>query len=356
MDNDSKIINLIIRLFFLSLLFFSGFTLIRPFISVILWGGIIAIAWFPIFLWLKGVLGGKPKLASILLTIAGIAIILGPVSAIAAILAGNLRFLAEHLSDGGKLVPPPPANIADWPIVGEKLSSAWELASANLGEFSSRFKPQLEELGKTSLSLATNTSLTVLKFIASIVIAGVFTIKAEGITGGLKRLAEKLAPGRGTAFAALSASTVRNVSRGIIGVAVIQSLLIGIGLVLAGIPAAGVLTLLCLILGIIQIGPGIVVIGSLIFAWSTLSKTTALLLTLWMIPATLVDNFLKPLLMARGLPVPMIVIIIGVFGGVITYGIIGLFLGPVILSLCYELIKAWLEQKLSDTNSFPDEI
>jgi predicted PurR-regulated permease PerM len=342
MTSDTKTINLVIRLFCLGLLFFWCFLLIRPFVTVLLWGGILAIAWFPIFLWLKSLLGGRANLAAVLRTLLCIGIIVGPVSAIAAILAGNLRTLAEHLATGGLVVPPPPASVAGWPVIGERLVTLWGQASANIGEFAGRFEPQLQQLAKTSLSIAASTGVTVLKFLVSIIIAGALTLDARNQSHWLTRFSERLAPGRGLALLKLSTTTVRNVSRGILGIAAIQSLLVGIGFVVAGIPAAGVLTLLCLLLAIIQIGPGLVVIPTLIFAWTTMEPSRALLLTLWMIPAMLVDNFLKPVLMARGLPVPMVVILVGVFGGVVAYGIIGLFVGPVLLGLAYELIRVWI--------------
>ncbi|PSF35009.1 AI-2E family transporter [Aphanothece hegewaldii CCALA 016] len=354
MQSDSKIIDLIVRLFLLGLLFFSGFSLLSPFLTVILWGAILSIACYPLFRLLKTVLKGRAKLTTVLLTLSGIAIIIGPVSAIGIVLGGNLRTLADYLATGAAAVPPPPTNLTDWPFIGERLSAIWTLASANIGEFLTRFEPQLKALGKFSFSLATDIGLLLFKFIVSIIIAGVFTLHAEGLIHGLNQLCEKIAPGRGPALAKLSASTVRNVSRGIIGIAILQSLLIGIGLIVAHIPAAGLLTLLCLLLTIIQIGPGLIVIGTLIFAWSTMNSSAALLLTLWLIPATLIDNFLKPILMARGLPVPMVVIIAGVFGGVIVYGIIGLFVGPVLLSLCYELVKAWINEDLV-AKALPDD-
>jgi predicted PurR-regulated permease PerM len=358
MENDSKIIDLVIRLFFLGLLLFAGFTLLRPFVTIILWGAILAIAWYPIFLWLKNILGGRGKLAAALLTLLCLAIIIGPVSAIAAVLAGNLQTLAEYISTGALVIPPPPDDVANWPLIGERITNLWQQASGNTEQFFQRFEPQFKELGKISLTLATSTGLTVLKFFVSILIAAALTLSAKNLTRFLGRLSEKIAPGRGIALANLTASTVRNVSRGIIGVAIIQSLLIGIGLVAVGTPAAGLLTLLTLLLGILQIGPGLIVLGAIVHAWATLPNSTALLLTLWMIPATLVDNFLKPILMGRGLPVPMVVILVGVFGGLIAYGIIGLFVGPVLLSLCYELVRAWISEERTEkvTNINDDEL
>lgn len=343
MESNLKTIDLVIRLFVLSLLAFWCFILLRPFLAVILWGVILAIAAFPLFLWLKARLGGRAKLAGTILTLLGIAIVIGPLSAIATVFVSNAQDFADSLAAGTFAIPPPPADIAKWPAIGKPLHNIWQQASVNLGPVLMKFKPQLEQLAKSLLFLAANTGFTLLKFLFSIIIAGLLTLNAEGLNRMLTKLVLRLTPTQGQAFVQLAASTIRSVTRGIIGVAVLQSLLIGIGLMVAGIPFAGLLALLCLLLAIIQLGPGLVVLPTLIYAWLTMNTWGALLFTIWMVPALLIDNVLKPIFMARGLPVPMVVILIGVLGGTLAHGILGLFVGPVILSLGYELIKAWIK-------------
>ena len=340
--NNTKVIDLAIRLFILGLIAAWCFVLIRPFIAIILWAAVLAIGLFPIFLWLKARLGGKAKLTVIVISLIGIGITIGPVSFIATVLVSNVQSFAESVAAGTLVVPPPPEGIATLPLIGESLNNIWQEAAANLGEVLSRFEPQIQELMKTLLLLSANTGLTILKFLLSIIISAGMMLNAEAITVGLTRVLTRLTPTQGQAFLSLAASTVRNVTRGVIGISLVQSLVIGIGLVVADIPGAGLLALLCLFLTIIQIGPGLIVIGTLIFAWSTMGTPAALLFTIWMIPATLIDNILKPILMASGLPVPMLVIFMGVLGGTFAHGIIGLFVGPVILSLGYELIRAWV--------------
>lgn len=341
-SNFTKNIDLVIRLLVLSLLGIWCFAILRPFIGIALWGVILAIALFPLFLWLKARLGGRGKLAGTILTLIGIAIIIGPVSAMATIFASNVQDFADSLAAGNLKVPPPPEEIATWPAIGQPLYQIWQQAFINLGAVLSQFKPQLEQLAKNLLFLAANTGLTLLKFLLSIVIAGLFMLNADGLIRNLNRVFLRLTPTHGLAFQKLASSTIRGVGRGIIGVSILQTLLLGIGMTVAGIPAAGLLTLLCLLLAIIQIGPGLIVLPTLIYAWITMKTLGAVLFTAWMVPAALVDNVLKPLLMARGLPVPIVVILIGVIGGTLTQGIIGLFIGPVILSLGFELLKAWI--------------
>ena len=342
METRFKVIDPAVRLFLVGILSAWCFMLLRPFIEIILWGVILAIALFPIFLWLKAFIGGRDKIAATLLTLLGVLVIVGPVSVMATVFVSNAQDFADHLAAGTFAVPPPPEGIADWPLIGEPVNKVWELASVNLREVLSKFQPQLEALAKNLLFLAANMGLTLLKFLVSIIIAGVLMLNADGLSNRLNRIFARLVPTQGQGFLKLATATIRGVTRGIIGVAVLQSLLIGIGFIVAGIPAAALLALVCLILTIIQIGPGLVILPTLVFVWSTMSTLSAILFTLWMIPMMLLDNILKPILMSRGLPVPMIVILVGVFGGTLVHGILGLFIGPVILSLGYELVRAWI--------------
>jgi predicted PurR-regulated permease PerM len=345
MESNLKNIDFFIRLLVLGLLGAWCFILLRPFIGIILWGAILAIALFPLFLWLKARLGGRAKLTATILTLLGIAIIIGPVSVMATVFASNAGDFADSLTAGRLTVPPPPEGISTWPVIGKFLHNFWQQASVNFGAILSQLKPQLQELAKSLLFLAANIGLTLLQFLLSIVISGVLMLNAQGLQRGLTRLLLKLTPTQGQAFLRLAAATIRSVTRGIIGVSALQALLIGIGLTVAGIPSAGLLTLLCLVLTIIQIGPGLVVLPTLIFAWSTMNTLGALIFTIWMVPAMLIDNVLKPIFMAQGLPVPIVVILIGVLGGTLTHGILGLFVGPVILSLGYELVRAWISEE-----------
>ena len=349
MDNRFKvveIVDLIIRLFLIGLLLAWCFLLIRPFLGIVLWGIILAIAIFPLFLWLKNLLGGRGKLAGVILTLLGGGVIIGPVSVISTIFVNNAQAFADSLASGSLVIPPPPEGIETWPVIGERVNRIWELASVNLASVLSQFQPQLEALAKNLLFLAANIGVVLLKFIVSIIIAGILIINAEKLNSRIRQVFLRITPKQGQEFLQLATGTIRGVTRGIIGVSALQSLLIGIGFMIGGIPFAGLLTLLCLVLAIIQIGPGLVVFPAIIFAWSTMGTVTALLFTLWMVPCTLVDNILKPILMSKGLPVPTIVILMGVLGGTLVHGILGLFIGPVILSLGYELLVAWINQEV----------
>lgn len=334
-------IDLIAKLVVLGLLAAWCFVLLRPFIATLLWSAILAIALFPVFLRLKGWLFGSGTLAASLIALAGVALILGPVGLMATGFAANLQDFIASLADGSVRLPPPPPGVADWPVVGKTVSETWQLASENLQEALGKYATQVTAVATFLLGMVADLGLAALQFILAFVVAAVIMVNAEPLGHGSNLIAVRLTPSRGTAFVELARNTVRNVARGVIGVSLLQSLLIGIGMVSAGIPGAGIWTLICLVLAIVQIGPGIVVIATLVYAWAALDTLTAVLYTVWMVPAMLIDNVLRPLIMARGLPVPMLVIFIGVLGGTLVHGLIGLFIGPVILAFGYELVRAW---------------
>jgi predicted PurR-regulated permease PerM len=355
MESNPKIINFIIRFFFVGCLLAWCVVLIRPFIVITLWGAVLAIAIFPVFVWLKNRIGGRSKLAATIIALLGLAIVIGPVSLVATVLLHNAHNLVDSMSSGNLAVPPPPKDIASWPIIGQSLSNIWQRASVNLESLIHQFNPQILEFSKNLLFQATNAGLTLLKFIISIIIAVILILNAETLKRKLILFISKLSPDRGEVFLTLATTTIRSVTRGIIGVAIVQTLMVSTGLLVAKIPGAGLLTLACLFLTIIQIGPGLIVLPTIIFAWFNMNFFAALLFTIWMFSATLVDNILKPILMGQGLPVPIIVILIGVIGGTLAHGILGLFIGPVILILGYELVRAWVIEGTEKTLTVGDE-
>ena len=335
-------VDVAVRLVALGLLGAWCFALLRPFAAIVVWGAILAVAVWPIFLWIKAALGGRRVAAAALVTLGGLALTLGPVAVLLANLAASAEALLRALAAGELSVPPPPAAVATWPWVGPRIDEIWSGASDNLEAVLERFAPQLGRLANAFVGIARTAGITLLQFVGAIVLAGVLLPNAATIRPGLARFVDRLTPARGRGFVELAGATVRNVARGVIGVAILQGLLLGIGFLAAGIPFAGIWTLLSIVLAIVQIGPAVIVLGTIAYAWTSLDTVTALLFTLWMGPASLVDNVLRPILMAQGLPVPMVLIIAGVLGGTLVHGLVGLFVGPVVLALGWELLRAWV--------------
>jgi predicted PurR-regulated permease PerM len=227
-------------------------------------------------------------------------------------------------------------------IIGEPLAKFWLLASENIHSALQQLTPVLKVIGSWLLSAATGAGIAILHFIVAIIIAGILLANASSGNRVARAITYRLADEKGADFADLAEATVRSVANGILGVAVIQSLLAGLGFMVAGVPAAGLWALLCLILSVAQIGIAPVVIPIIIYLFYTADTFTAVAFLIWSIPLSLIDNILKPILLGRGVKTPMAVIFIGAIGGLLSSGVIGLFIGAVIFALGYELFLLWL--------------
>jgi predicted PurR-regulated permease PerM len=332
-----------IRIGLLVLLAAWCFEIVRPFIIPIAWGVIIAVGTYPLYVKLAHRLGGKTKLAATIVVVLGLVLLLVPALMLGGTLVDSAHSLAAGLQEGSISVPPPPEGVKDWPMIGEKLDAFWNQASNNLAATLTRLAPQLQAVGSWLLSTAAGAGWGLLQFVIAIVIAGVLLAKATGGSKVTYSIATRLAGKKGAEFAKLAESTVRSVTRGILGVALIQSTLLGLGFLVMGIPGAGLWALLCLILSVIQIGPFLVVLPIIIYVFSTADTFPAVLFLIWSLFAGAIDNILKPILLGRGVEVPMAIIFIGAIGGFISSGIIGLFVGAVVLVLGYGLFLAWLD-------------
>ncbi|KQV41412.1 MULTISPECIES: AI-2E family transporter [unclassified Rhizobium] len=319
-----------------------SYTLVAPFILIVIWAAILTVALYPFHNTLCRLLGGRRRLSAFLITLLGLAIIIGPLAAIALNFVDATRWLIDKLSTGTLHFPMPPEAVRDWPVVGERIHEAWTLAATNLAGTLEYLQPTLLQAGRYVLGKSAAVGLGLLSFITSIIIAGFFFGHGPRLALSADRFAERVAGERGLGFVRLAGATIRNVATGVIGVALVQTLLAGLVLHFFAIPGAGGLTFVILILCIIQIGPALVLLPVAIWAWTTQDFTFALFLTLLLLPVALIDNVMKPVLVSRGLSTPMLVIFMGVIGGTIAYGLIGLFLGPIVLSVFYDLLAAWV--------------
>ena len=342
MENRSnKITDIAIRLGLLGVMIYWCLQILGPFIVIIIWAGILAVALFPAFDWISDKVKSKAISSSLLICLLLIMVI-GPAIGLGGALISNMESIATDLADGSIEIPPPPDLIAQLPLVGETVSTFWWDASDNLQAALEQISSQLKSIARFFLKIAANVGVGLLQFVIAIFMAGIMFSWAQPIKNGMTAFASRIVGSDGEQYLKLATMAIRNVAVGIIGVAVVQATLAGVGLLIAGIPAAGLLTFLVLVMSAIQVGPGIILIPVLIYAWITLDTTPAILLTTWTVPVMLFDNVMKPIVMARGLSTPMIIIFVGVVGGTLTNGLVGLFIGPVILSLGYELGMAWI--------------
>ncbi len=319
------------------------FRILAPFLNIVMWAMIIAVALYPAHQLLTGKLGGREKMSATLFVLAGIAILVVPTYLTAESSATALGTLGTNLKEGTVSVSPPDASVADWPVIGERVYEGWTNAASDLEATLTKFQPQLTAIGQGLLRLASSLAIGVLQFVVSVIIAGVFLISAEGGYKTALSLSSSLLGSRGNSLVNLSIETIRSVAKGVLGVAIIQALLAGVGLAVMGVPAAGLWAGVVLILAIIQLPP-LIVLGPIAFwVFSVADPVPATIFAIFAFIVSISDAFLKPMFLGRGMEIPMLVILLGAIGGAILSGIIGLFVGAVVLALGYEILKAWME-------------
>ena len=334
-----------IRISLLALLVLWCFNIIRPFIMPVLWGAIMAVAIYPLFVKAYTAFGGRQKLTATLITVLALALLITPAVMLSGSLVENSKALAEQVETGTLVVPPPPESVKEWPLVAEQTYGAWRLASVNLEAAMKKFKPQVTAVSKWALSAAAGVGGGILMFIVSIIIAGAFLVFGEGGSKAIETIAGRVMGKKGgTEFVVLTGATIRSVAQGVLGVAVIQSTLAAIGLLVMGVPYAGVWAALVLLLAIVQLPP-LLILGPIVVYEFTVAETVpAVIFMIWSLIVSVSDGFLKPLFLGRGMEIPMLVILLGAIGGMILSGIIGLFVGAVVLAVGYSLFVAWLDQ------------
>ena len=340
--SNEELMVFVIRVVCLGLLGYWSLILLQPFLTIIVWSIIISVALYPIFDWLSAKLYGHRALAAVAITVFTLFVMLGPVTWLALSLAETIRTLFAQFGDGSLVIPPPSGAVKAWPLIGEKIYEAWLLASTNLRALIIEVAPHFKPLGTSLLIAAGSVGTNLLKFIVALVISGFLFIPGPSLVHSVKNIFGRVAAERGEEFVDLAGATIRNISRGIIGIAILQALLAGIGLLFAGVPAAGLFSFLVLLLGVIQIGPSVILVPLMVWSWFAMDTTTAILFTLYMVPVNLLDNILRPLV-AKGLKTPMLVILIGVLGGTLVHGIMGLFVGPIVLSIAWQLLAVWTQ-------------
>ncbi|MGC1437996.1 MAG: AI-2E family transporter [Terriglobales bacterium] len=338
----SRALEVSIHLGLILVLAVACLVILRPFVALITWAIIIAVAGHPTYYKLQRILGGRSRLAAVLFTVFLVAVLIVPIILLAQTLIEGYQTLAEHLHGGTLAIPPPPPNIESWPLIGRPLNGIWSLASTNLGAALKSLAPQVKALASGLLSASAGVGIGVVEFFFSIVIAGILLSNARGCAAVSRSLANGFFGGKGAEFEELATATIRSVTTGILGVALIQSLFASVGFLVVGLPGAGLWTLVFLIGATLQVG-GVVLIPAVVYAFATFSTTKAVVFLIWCIVVGLMDNVLKPLLLGRGVAVPIVVIFLGAIGGFIAMGLIGLFVGAVVLSVGYKLFQAWLD-------------
>jgi len=338
-----ELIETAIQIGIITLLAVWCYQIAAPFIGPIVWAGIIAIGVHPLYQWLKDKTGLSPGWASTAVTLALLVILITPSAILSNALLKNVQTLTAQIENDDLQIPPPSEGVGDWPLIGKKVETLWSQASQDPKAVLGQYDAQLKKYARWFLAKAAGAGMGLLVFIFSIILAGVFLVSATGARRAVESVFTRLAGSRGPEMTELSQATVKSVVTGILGIAIIQSLLAGLGFIVMGVPAAGLLAFICLILAIVQIDILIILIPLSIYAFSVTGTGAAVAFLVWNIAVGLLNNVLKPILLAKGVNAPMAVIFIGAIGGMLHYGIIGLFVGAVVMVLGYTLFIAWLK-------------
>ena len=342
LTTDNNIYDITIRLLVLLLIVGWCLLILQPFVSIILWSLILAMALHPLHAMMAKKMGGRKKLASFIMVATMLVILVVPTSLLISKLVGEVRDVKTLYEQDALSIPLPNEKVKNWPLVGEQVYGLWHDASVSLEATVTKYKTQIAGAGKTIVQGIMSTAGAVVQFVVAFILAG-FLLVVPGIGESLRSFSRKVAGVRGDEFADVTMQTVGSVVKGVLGVALILAVLHGILFILADVPFAGIWTLLIFVLCVLQLPSIFVTLPIIIYLFSVNDLTMGIVWGVLLLVVGLSDNVLKPILLSKGAPVPMLVIFFGVIGGFVLSGIIGLFTGAIIISIGYKLLVGWLK-------------
>lgn len=341
----SKLLDTLIKAGLILALVMICYSIFSPFMSLMLWALILAVALYPLHQGLAGRIKDRQGLASTLIVLAGVILIVLPCTLLMSSLADSISNLIHGVQNNTLHIPLPPDKIANLPLVGEDIHQFWQQAATDLPGLIQNMQPKIGHLTKKALAMVASMGTDILKFLFSCVIAGIVMSFGKPGAQSAQNISRRIVgESRASEFTRLCAATIRAVAQGVIGVALIQAILVGLVLYFSSIPGAGVLAVITLIIGIAQIPAALITLPAIIYIWISGDYGTgsAILFTVLLIVAGMADNVLKPLLLGRGVDAPMPVILLGALGGMVSSGILGMFIGATMLALGYQIFMGWV--------------
>jgi predicted PurR-regulated permease PerM len=349
---SANLVDLLIRATLIGGLAILCYQVFSPFLPLMAWSIILAVMLYPLHQRIAHVVRNKQWLASVIVLLIGFMIIIIPTALLMNSFADDVRNFISSVQNNTLEIPAPSEKVAQWPIVGKKVFDLWSKAHHDLPGLVQSMQPKIGNLARASLAMVAKLGGGLLLFLGSFIMASIIMAYGESGSETFYEIFHRLAgPTRGHALADLCTSTIRAVALGVIGVAFIQAILIGLALLIAKVPSAGLLSVVALILGIAQIPALLITLPAIIYIWSSggYSNGAAIAYTIILLLCGMADNALKPLMLGRGVKVPMPVILFGALGGMASGGILGMFVGAMVLALGYEIFKGWVAMK-SDAN------
>lgn len=334
-------LDLAVRLAFMASLVAWSVQIVRPFFAPMVWGAVLAVTVRPLFETTSRILGGRRKTAAAIFVLVPLALFTVPIVLIAESLVDDVTRLNQAYQSGALLIPPPSPELKNVPFAGERLFKLWDSAHADLHATVERLAPQLAEFRESILDFVRGVASLLVLLLFSLIVMAIFLLTSKTVGRTVRGLGVRIAGEYGDRLVSLSRDTVRSVAKGIVGVALIQSVLAGLGCVVAGVPMAGLWTVLVLVFAIAQLPTFLVLLPIAFYVFQHSSTPVAIMFLIWSALVGLLDNVLKPMLMGRGVEAPMLVVFLGAIGGMISAGVIGLFIGPVVLVVTFSMIQGW---------------
>jgi predicted PurR-regulated permease PerM len=341
----SRLLDVLIRAAFIGVLAVLCYVVFAPFLTLMAWALILAITLYPLQRALARRIGGRQGLAATIVVISGCLLIVGPAALLMNSFGSSIHDLVRAVQNNTLEIPAPRQGIEEWPLVGKRIHEVWSKAHTDLPALVESMQPKIGELARKALSIVASIGVGMLQFLASFIVAGILMAYGEAGTRGSRAIFERIAGSeRGESFARLSTATIRAVAQGVIGIAFVQAILVGLALLVAHIPWAGVLAAITLVLSVAQVPALIVTLPAIGYIWSSgnYGNGAAIAYTIILLLAGMADNVLKPLMLGRGVDVPMPVVLLGALGGMATGGILGMFVGATLLALGYQIFMSWV--------------
>ena len=343
----SRLLDVFIRAGLILAVVILCYRVFAPFLTLTVWAVILAVTLYPLHQAIARRLNGRQGLAATLLVVLAIALFVVPTAVLMSSLGDTLQDFIKSVQTNSLVVPPPPDSVATWPLVGKKLHGMWSSAHKDLPALVQSMQPKIGELTVAGLGFVASIAGALLGFVAAVILAGVMVAFGEAGGRGCRAFFGRIAgKARGEEFTNLSAATIRAVAQGVVGVALIQALLVGLCLLVAKVPFAGGLAAMVLVLGIAQVPAAIVTLPAIAYIWTRgdYGSVEAIVYTVLLVVAGLADNVLKPLMLGRGVNVPMPIILVGALGGMAAAGIVGMFVGATLLALAYQVFIGWVAE------------
>jgi len=342
---STRLLDVLIQAGFIAVLAALCYAVFAPFLTLMVWAVILAVTLYPLHQSLARRIDGRQGLAATIIVIGGGILLIAPTAVLLNSFGTTLHEFIQTVHQNTLQIPPPREGVADWPIVGKRIYAVWARAHSDLPGLVESMQPKIGDLARTALAVVAGIGVGLVQFLVSFIVAGILMAYGEAGARASRAIFERvIGGGRGAPFAQLSTATIRAVAQGVIGIAFVQAILVGLALLIAGVPWAGVLAAITLVLSVAQVPALIVSLPVIVYIWSSgnYGAGAAITHTITLLLAGMADNVLKPLLLGRGVDAPMPVILLGALGGMAAAGILGMFVGATLLALGYQIFMGWV--------------